>query len=90
MAYVARSSCAGQRHARLRKAGAGSGNEYQGLLKIKVGPVQGNFNGNIVLSEISSPESYTIVVDGKGAPGFVKGNGRLSSGSKRRQHYPAL
>ncbi|HUM69408.1 MAG TPA: SRPBCC domain-containing protein, partial [Chloroflexota bacterium] len=45
-------------------------NEYQGILKIKVGPVQGNFNGNILLSDIQSPESYAIVVDGKGAPGF--------------------
>ncbi len=65
-------------------------NEYQGILKIKVGPVQGNFNGNIVLSDIQSPESYAIVVDGKGAPGFVKGNGRLRlepSGDSTILHY---
>lgn len=51
--------------------------EYQGILKIKVGPVQGNFNGTVVLSDIHAPEGYTIAVDGKGAPGFVKGHGRL-------------
>lgn len=65
-------------------------NEYQGILKIKVGPVQGNFNGNILLSDIQSPESYTIAVDGKGAPGFVKGNGRLRlepSGDSTILHY---
>ncbi|HRQ37101.1 MAG TPA: carbon monoxide dehydrogenase subunit G [Chloroflexota bacterium] len=65
-------------------------NEYQGILKIKVGPVQGNFNGNILLSDIQSPESYAIVVDGKGAPGFVKGHGRLrleASGDSIILHY---
>ncbi|MCL4262001.1 MAG: carbon monoxide dehydrogenase subunit G [Anaerolineae bacterium] len=65
-------------------------NEYQGILKIKVGPVQGNFNGNILLSDIQSPDSYTIAVDGKGAPGFVKGNGRLRlepSGDSTILHY---
>ncbi len=65
-------------------------NEYQGILKIKVGPVQGNFNGNVLLSDIQSPESYTIAVDGKGAPGFVKGNGRLrleSDGNTTILHY---
>jgi uncharacterized protein len=65
-------------------------NEYQGILKIKVGPVQGNFNGNILLSDIQSPESYAIVVDGKGAPGFVKGHGRLrleANGDSTILHY---
>ncbi|GIK57355.1 MAG: carbon monoxide dehydrogenase subunit G [Chloroflexi bacterium] len=65
-------------------------NEYQGILKIKVGPVQGDFNGNILLSDIQSPESYAIAVDGKGAPGFVKGNGRLrleSDGASTILHY---
>lgn len=65
-------------------------NEYQGILKIKVGPVQGNFNGNVLLSDIQSPESYAIAVDGKGAPGFVKGHGRLrleSDGNNTILHY---
>lgn len=65
-------------------------NEYQGILKIKVGPVQGNFNGNIRLSDINAPESYAIVVDGKGAPGFVRGNGRLrleADGDSTTLHY---
>jgi carbon monoxide dehydrogenase subunit G len=52
-------------------------NEYEGSLKIKVGPVQGKFKGNIKLSDIIAPESYTIEVDGKGAPGFVRATGGL-------------
>jgi carbon monoxide dehydrogenase subunit G len=52
-------------------------NEYQGNLKIKVGPVQGKFIGNIKLLDIVAPESYRMEVDGKGAPGFVKAEGGL-------------
>jgi hypothetical protein len=52
-------------------------NEYAGNLKIKVGPVQGKFTGNIKLSDIVAPQSYIMVVDGKGAPGFVKASGKL-------------
>ncbi len=52
-------------------------NEYRGILKIRVGPVQGEFNGVVTLSQINAPESYQLDVDGKGAPGFVKGNGSL-------------
>lgn len=52
-------------------------NVYSGLLNIKIGPVQGKFNGTIKLSDIVVPESYRIQVDGKGASGFVKANGKL-------------
>lgn len=65
-------------------------NQYQGILKIKVGPVQGKFQGDVVLSDINSPESYTITVNGKGAPGFVKGSGSLrleADGDQTTLHY---
>jgi carbon monoxide dehydrogenase subunit G len=52
-------------------------NEFAGNLNVKVGPVQGKFQGNIRLSDIVEPESYRIDVDGKGPQGFVKANGRL-------------
>lgn len=52
-------------------------NEYTGVLKIRVGPVQGTFDGVVTLSDINAPESYQMEVNGKGAPGFVKGNGRI-------------
>lgn len=52
-------------------------NEYQGALKLKVGPVQGQFQGKVRLTDIQPPESYTMEVDGKGAPGFVKATGDL-------------
>jgi len=53
-------------------------NEYEGALKIKVGPVQGEFTGKVKLEDIQKPDSYTMRVDGRGAPGFVKATGHLS------------
>lgn len=51
--------------------------EFQGALKIKVGPVQGKFNGTVQLEDIVTPDSFSILVNGRGAPGFVKGTGSL-------------
>ncbi|HSR40715.1 MAG TPA: carbon monoxide dehydrogenase subunit G [Longimicrobiales bacterium] len=53
-------------------------NEYEGELKIKMGPVQGTFMGKVKLEDIQRPDSYTMQVDGRGAPGFVKATGHLS------------
>ncbi len=63
-------------------------NEYEGKLKIKVGPVQGKFKGNIKLENINAPNSYDITVNGKGAPGFVKGSGtlELSTAGENKTH----
>jgi carbon monoxide dehydrogenase subunit G len=52
-------------------------NEYEGALKIKVGPVQGDFQGKVKLEDINPPQSYSMTVNGKGAPGFVNGQGGL-------------
>ncbi len=53
-------------------------NEYEGALKIKVGPVQGQFMGKVKLEDIRPPNAYTMQVDGRGAPGFVKATGHLA------------
>lgn len=52
-------------------------NEFEGKLKIKVGPVQGEFQGNVLLSDLQPPHSYRLKIKGKGAPGFVEGDGAL-------------
>jgi len=65
-------------------------NEYEGALNIKVGPVQGVFQGLIKLTDISAPQSYKMQVDGKGAPGFVKGVGAVvleDQGDTTLMHY---
>src|ERR1051325_10805025 len=50
---------------------------YDAHLKIGVAGLKGNYVGKIQLKEKSAPESYTLVVDGKGAPGFVKATARV-------------
>ena len=52
-------------------------NEYAGKLKMKVGPVQGIFEGKVTITDLDPPNSYNLVIDGKGAPGFVKGTGHI-------------
>jgi len=53
-------------------------NEYQAVLNMRVGPVQGRFEGGIELSDIQPKRAYRMNVSGQGAPGFVKGNGLLN------------
>lgn len=52
-------------------------NQYRAVMNVKVGPVQGRFEGKILLEDIVAPQSYRMKVDGQGAPGFVAGEGRL-------------
>lgn len=51
--------------------------EYEGILKMKVGPVQGKFNGKIKLTDIEEPDRYNMEIDGRGAPGFVKATAKV-------------
>lgn len=65
-------------------------NEYEAVLKMKVGPVQGEFQGKVKLENIQPPDAYTMQVDGRGAPGFVKATGHLKlagEGDKTRMTY---
>jgi uncharacterized protein len=48
---------------------------YAATMKAGVGMIKGTFKGKVKLEEMRSPEHYRIVVDGQGAPGFVKGTG---------------
>ncbi|MDX1501453.1 MAG: carbon monoxide dehydrogenase subunit G [Thermoanaerobaculia bacterium] len=52
-------------------------NEYRGALDIRVGPVQGRFQGKVSLSEIQPPESYRLQMSGQGPHGFVNGDGAI-------------
>lgn len=50
---------------------------YKMTLKAGVGSIKGLFNGLIRLVDIREPEHYQMIVEGKGSPGFVKGEGTL-------------
>jgi uncharacterized protein len=50
-------------------------NTYVATMKAGVGSVKGTFKGNVRLEDMQAPTHYRMIVDGKGAPGFVKGTG---------------
>ncbi len=50
-------------------------NLYEVIMNVRVGPVAGEFSGNLVITNENFPESYTMTVDGRGKPGFLKGVG---------------
>lgn len=52
-------------------------NEYAGKMHVRIGPVSGVFAGKITVSDEVPPESYTLTVEGKGAPGFAQGTGHV-------------
>lgn len=52
-------------------------NDYKGAIKIKVGPIQGQFQGTVVLSDLTPPKTYKMSVNGRGPAGFMKGDGNV-------------
>jgi carbon monoxide dehydrogenase subunit G len=52
-------------------------NTYAATIRSGVGAIKGVFAGTVRLEDMRPPEHYRIVVDGKGAPGFLKGSGNL-------------
>lgn len=52
--------------------------KFTAKVKAKVGPVSATFTGEVTLSELNPPESYTISGEGKGgAAGFAKGGAKV-------------
>lgn len=67
-------------------------NRYEGALNIKIGPVQGLFQGKVHLEDIEPPDGYTMNVDGRGAPGFVKAKAKIGlagDGDRTKMTYDA-
>ncbi len=52
-------------------------NRYEGTLEIKIGPIQGAFDGVVEFTEVQAPESAQISISGQGTQGFVNGTGRF-------------
>ena len=64
--------------------------QYVGEIKVKVGPIQGKFTGKVDLKDKIEPQSYTMIVDGRGAPGFVKATAAVKlapEGERTRVFY---
>src|SRR5512145_386293 len=52
-------------------------NSYDAHLKIGVAGLKGRYVGKIQLNDLKVPESYTLVIEGKGGPGFVKDTAKI-------------
>jgi carbon monoxide dehydrogenase subunit G len=46
---------------------------YKARLKVGIAGLKGTYDGTARLENLSPPDSYTLVVEGRGAPGFVRG-----------------
>lgn len=55
-----------------------SDHEYDGTIKLKIGPVNGQFSGRFSYTDEKPPETCKLVVEGKGAAGFAKGFGVIN------------
>ena len=47
---------------------------YVARMKVGLGSIKGTYTGQIRMQNVKPPESYTLLVDGRGTPGFVKGS----------------
>jgi uncharacterized protein len=52
--------------------------EYDGKIKLKIGPVQGDYQGKVKLTDLVPPESFRMQIDGKGQQGFVKATANIT------------
>jgi carbon monoxide dehydrogenase subunit G len=48
---------------------------YAATISAGVGAIKGTFTATVRLEDMRPPDHYRIVVEGKGAPGFIKGSG---------------
>lgn len=59
---------------RLAETGPGA---YEALLRVGVAPVKGEFSGSVKMEDLNPPQSYRLIVEGSGGPGFLKGTARV-------------
>jgi uncharacterized protein len=63
---------------------------YKVAMKFGIAAFSGNFQGWVGLADKKPPESLIMHVEGRGAPGFMKGEGTISlraQGSETEVHY---
>ena len=50
---------------------------YRASLKIGIAAVRGVYTGRVVMTDLAAPESYSLMLEGKGSAGFVRGTARV-------------
>jgi len=48
---------------------------YDAVLKIGIGAIKGTFKGRVRMQDKQPPSQYKLGIEGKGAPGFLSGQG---------------
>ena len=68
-----------------------SDTELSAVVRAKIGPVRARFRGDVTLSDLNPPESYTLKGQGKGgAAGFARGEASIrltEDGDATLLHY---
>ena len=60
-------------------------NRYDAHLKLGIAGLKGSYVGKVQLRDAKPPESYTLMIEGKGGPGFVKGAAHIRLNEKDGQ-----
>ena len=50
---------------------------YTAVLMVGIASITGRYDARVTLADKAEPESYRLVVDAKGRPGFVRGEARV-------------
>ena len=51
---------------------------YRATLTVGIAAVTGRYEGTVEMQDLDPPNSYRLVVEGRGKPGFIKGGGALT------------
>ncbi len=51
--------------------------EFKAVMKVGVGAIKGTFEGKVRLTDLEPPNRYRMAVEGKGGPGFVRGEAAM-------------
>ena len=58
---------------------------YKAVVKFALAAISGSYSGTLQLTEKEPPRSIRLRLEGKGVPGFVRGEGKLELAAKQGQ-----
>ena len=54
-----------------------SPDHWDAVLKVGVAAIKGTYKSKVAIAEKTPPNDYTLLVEGSGGPGFVKGSAKI-------------
>lgn len=51
---------------------------YEASLKMGIAAFSGKFDGTVQIADEKPPDSFKLIIEGRGAPGFMKGEGTIT------------